>query len=65
VQIDFPISRQDVAEMTGATLHTVSRVLSAWENQGLVAGGRQKITICEPHRLFVLAEGRAAERCAF
>jgi CRP-like cAMP-binding protein len=57
VQIDFPISRQDVAEMTGATLHTVSRVLSAWEEKGLVEGGRQKITIREPHRLFVLAEG--------
>ena len=57
VQIDFPISRQDVAEMTGATLHTVSRVLSAWEDKGLVEGGRQKITIREPHRLFVLAEG--------
>jgi CRP-like cAMP-binding protein len=57
VQIDFPISRQDVAEMTGATLHTVSRVLSAWEDQGLVEGGRQRITIREPHRLLVLAEG--------
>ncbi|POR51913.1 Crp/Fnr family transcriptional regulator [Bosea psychrotolerans] len=57
VEIDFPISRQDVAEMTGTTLHTVSRVLSAWEDRGFVAGGRQKITILEPHRLFVLAEG--------
>ena len=57
VQIDFPISRQDVAEMTGATLHTVSRVLSAWEDKGLVEGGRQKITLRDPHRLFVLAEG--------
>ena len=57
VQIDFPISRQDVAEMTGATLHTVSRVLSAWEGQSLVAGGRQKITIRDPHRLFLIAEG--------
>ena len=25
VEIDFPISRQDIAEMTGTTLHTVSR----------------------------------------
>jgi CRP/FNR family transcriptional regulator, nitrogen oxide reductase regulator len=57
IQIDFPISRQDVAEMTGATLHTVSRVLSAWEEKGLVEGGRQKITVCDPHRLFMLAEG--------
>ena len=29
VRIDFPISRQDIAEMTGTTLHTVSRILSA------------------------------------
>src|SRR5262249_2805485 len=27
IEIDFPISRQDVAEMTGTTLHTVSRTL--------------------------------------
>lgn len=57
IQIDFPISRQDVAEMTGATLHTVSRVLSAWEEKGLVEGGRQKITLRDPHRIFMLAEG--------
>ncbi len=57
IQIDFPISRQDVAEMTGATLHTVSRVLSAWEDRGLVEGGRQKITLRDPHRIFMLAEG--------
>ena len=57
VQIDFPISRQDVAEMTGTTLHTVSRILSAWEDQGWVEGGRQRIVIREPHKLFVLAEG--------
>ena len=57
VQIDFPISRQDVAEMTGTTLHTVSRILSAWEEQGLVEGGRQRIMIREPHKLLLIAEG--------
>ena len=31
VEIDFPISRQDIAQMTGTTLHTVSRTLSAWK----------------------------------
>ncbi|PSC02649.1 Crp/Fnr family transcriptional regulator [Alsobacter soli] len=56
IQIDFPITRQDVAEMTGTTLHTVSRILSAWEDQGLVEGGRQKIVVKDPHRLFALAE---------
>ena len=60
IQIDFPISRQNVAEMTGTTLHTVSRILSAWENDGLVESGRQKITLRKPHQLFVLAEGGEA-----
>jgi CRP-like cAMP-binding protein len=55
VQIDFPISRQDVAEATGTTLHNVSRILSAWEERGWVQGGRQRIIICEPHKLLTLA----------
>jgi len=62
VEIDFPISRQDIAEMTGTTLHTVSRTLSAWESQGLVESGRQRIVLRNPHRLFVLAEDVASER---
>ena len=36
------LSRQDLAEMTGTTLYTVSRLLSAWEGEGLVAGGRER-----------------------
>lgn len=55
IEIDFPISRQDIAEMTGTTLHTVSRILSAWESDGLVEGGRQRIVLRDPHRLFQLA----------
>ena len=53
---DFPISRQDIAEMTGATLYTVSRVIAKWESEGLVATGRQKIAIRDPHRLTLRAE---------
>jgi CRP/FNR family transcriptional regulator, nitrogen oxide reductase regulator len=56
VEIDFPISRQDIAEMTGTTLHTVSRILSAWESQGLVEGGRQRIVIRDARKLLTLAE---------
>jgi CRP-like cAMP-binding protein len=56
IRIDFPISRQDVAEMTGTTLHTVSRTFSAWEEQGIVESGRQKITIRKPDALLAIAE---------
>ena len=61
VEIDFPISRQDVAEMTGTTLYTVSRILAAWGGRGLIEGGRQRIVVREPHRLFLLAEGEDEE----
>jgi CRP/FNR family transcriptional regulator, nitrogen oxide reductase regulator len=56
VLIDFPISRQDLAQMTGATLFTVSRILSSWESRGLIQSGREKIIIRIPHSLVVIAE---------
>ncbi|MBB3809210.1 Crp/Fnr family transcriptional regulator [Pseudochelatococcus contaminans] len=55
--IDFPITRQDIAEMTGSTLHTVSRIMSAWEVQGIVGSGRQKLVVCNPAGLMQIAEG--------
>lgn len=57
IRIDFPISKQDIAEMTGTTLHTVSRVLSAWESAGLVETGRQKLLLKNPHRLLLIGDG--------
>jgi CRP-like cAMP-binding protein len=57
IRIDFPISKQDIAEMAGTTLHTVSRILSAWEEAGLVDPGRQKLLIKDPHRLLLIADG--------
>ncbi len=64
ILIDFPISRQDIAEMTGTTLHTVSRLLSSWEGDRLVKSGRQKVTVVDPNRLFLLADGRKSARPA-
>jgi CRP-like cAMP-binding protein len=58
IEIDFPITRQEIAEMTGSTLHTVSRLMSAWEEQGIVRGGRQKVTVTDPHALMLVAENR-------
>jgi CRP/FNR family transcriptional regulator, nitrogen oxide reductase regulator len=56
ILIDFPVTRQDIAEMTGTTLHTVSRVMTGWEAKGLVASGRKKVVVRDPHRLFIIAE---------
>jgi CRP/FNR family transcriptional regulator, nitrogen oxide reductase regulator len=61
IQIGFPISRQDIAQMTGTTLHTVSRILSGWEQRGLIRSGRQRVVLCEPEKLFELAEPSPGE----
>ena len=61
IQIDFPISRQDISEMTGTTLHTVSRLLSAWEHEGIVKSGRQKVTVIQQQKLMLLASGHRAK----
>jgi CRP-like cAMP-binding protein len=58
IEIAFPITRQDIAEMTGTTLHTVSRVLSAWEQDGIVRGTRQKVVVTNSHALLLLTENR-------
>jgi CRP-like cAMP-binding protein len=56
VLIDLPLSRQDLAEMSGTTLYTVSRVFTEWEKSGLTHSQRQKVIITNPHGLVVLAE---------
>lgn len=56
VLIDLPLSRQDIAEMTGTNLYSVSRILSAWEKQEIVETGRERITLRVPHRLVIIAE---------
>lgn len=58
IQIQFPITRDDLAEMAGLTYFTVSRTLSLWQKQGLVSGGRQRMTILDTHRLAEIADGR-------
>jgi len=56
ILIDMPLSRQDLAEMAGTTLYTASRMLSQWEEQGLVICGRERVIIRFPHGLVKIAE---------
>jgi len=57
IEIDFPITRQDLSELTATTLHTVSRVLRGWEKRGVVESKRKRITVRDPHALMVLSQG--------
>ena len=42
--------------MTGTTLFTVSRLMSSWEERGILSGGRQRIILLEAHALVAIAE---------
>jgi CRP/FNR family transcriptional regulator, nitrogen oxide reductase regulator len=55
--IVLSFSRQDVAEMTGTTLFTVSRLFSEWERHGTIETGRERIRILKPHDLVRIADG--------
>lgn len=56
MEIAFPLSRQVLAEATGATLHTVSRILAAWEQRGILGGGRQRLVLFQLEIIRTLAE---------
>jgi CRP-like cAMP-binding protein len=45
VLIAQPLTRQDLAELTGTTLYTVSRTLSKWESSGLVKSRRRHVVL--------------------
>jgi len=54
--IELSFSRQDLAEMTGTTLYTVSRLLSEWERREIISTGRERINILKPHELVRIAD---------
>ena len=56
--IDLPLTRQDLAAMTGTTRHNVSRILRRMEAQGLVRGGRRRLLVCDLEGLVRLARGQ-------
>lgn len=64
IGIAFPITRQDIAEMTGTTLHTVSRLLSGWKQRGIVDSGRKRIVLRSPAALARVGAHAAAPTCA-
>ena len=55
--IDLPLSRDDLAEMTGTTPETVSRWISQMRGAGVLRTGRKWTGIVDVERLKALAEG--------
>jgi CRP-like cAMP-binding protein len=56
VLVDVRLSRQDLAEMSGTSLFTVSRILKRWQQAGVIHSRRQRILVRHPHGLLNIAE---------
>jgi CRP-like cAMP-binding protein len=59
IEIEVPLLRQDMAELAGTTMFTVSRVLSDWEVRGIVDASRRRIVVRQMHALTDIAEKTA------
>ncbi|HKI01113.1 MAG TPA: Crp/Fnr family transcriptional regulator [Thermoanaerobaculia bacterium] len=54
------ISQQDLAEIAGTSVYTVSRTLADWQERNIVEPGRQRLLIRDPEALAGIAEGNGA-----
>lgn len=43
--LDMPLTREDLASMTGSTAESVSRLLSRWRREGVIDSGRRWIAV--------------------
>ncbi len=54
--VQISLSREELAQMTGTTLFTISRVLSKWRDMGLVLPRREAVVVLDPARLEEIGE---------
>jgi len=58
--LQMPLSRQDLADMVGATRETASRVMSQLDRDGVIRSGRGWVALTDRDRLEAIAAGIAA-----
>jgi CRP-like cAMP-binding protein len=63
--VEVDLGRRELAELTGTTLHTVSRILSKWANAGWIVARRGGVVIpdCERLRAFRDRGGKGPNLC--
>lgn len=55
VLINQPLTRQELADLAGTTLYTVSRTLTKWESQGLIESRKRLLLLRSPEQLLQAA----------
>lgn len=56
ILVHAPISRDDLAALTGARTETVSRVLSKWRRSGLIESGRRWVAVRDREALGAISD---------
>ena len=56
MEISFPLRRKDIADISGTTLYTVSRILTGWERNGLLVSRNRKLVIYSREGIQQIAE---------
>jgi len=56
-EVEISLSREELAQLTGTTLFTVSRLLSQWEVQGIVSARREMVLVRNVQALTELSQG--------
>jgi CRP-like cAMP-binding protein len=59
-RILHPLTRQELADLTGTTLFTVSRLVSGWESEGLLRTSRGAMTVVDPDGLEAAADSESS-----
>jgi CRP-like cAMP-binding protein len=54
--IEVSLSREELAQLTGTTLFTISRLMSKWHAQGIVLPRREAVVVLDQERLAIAAE---------
>ena len=54
---EVSLSREELAQMTGTTLFTISRLLSKWGEEGFVLPKREAVVVLDSRRLGQVGEG--------
>lgn len=56
--LEITLSRAELAQLTGTTLFTVSRLLCQWQNQGIVRIRRESVLVQDFHALAQISQER-------
>ena len=56
-EVELSLSRSELAQLTGTTLFTVSRLLCQWELRGIVSAGRESVLVRDLPALMDLSRG--------